>query len=508
MGKKDKKKMAEERIKFCAGAAKLHGIKEDKANEVFDTLEKFAGYGFNRSHSAAYAWLSYQTGFLKANYPVEFMAAVMSNEVSNTEKISVFVAECERLGIKIMPPDINRSGLKFEPDHVDAAGVEAAKAARKTALAQAAKSGDEEFPSIAPDPEPGSEVRFEDLPAGAKPNGTAAVANGANGTPPAAGDRIRLGAIRYGLAAIKNVGESAMESAMAERARGGAFKGMEDFCSRVDGKKISKKAIECLVKSGAFDEFGADRATMFAGIEGAMASAASAHRDRAAGQVSLFGDIGVATPPATKRTVSTVPPWSLTEKLAFEKELLGFYVTGHPLDEYRSALENPKYVPIAKLASQESKSIVTIAGQLASVERKFTKKDGKPFAIVVVEDFTGTIEVMIWNEAFTKVQKHLEAGAVVTLKGRLDQRDEGPRIAADEVTPLKKPAPAEKPLVLKLDRAKSTEADLLRIRDVLGRNPGTRRVELCFPDGRLILPSEFRIALSESAKEELAQWIR
>ncbi|MCX6982448.1 MAG: DNA polymerase III subunit alpha [Verrucomicrobia bacterium] len=508
MGKKDKKKMAEERIKFCAGAAKLHGIKEDKANEVFDTLEKFAGYGFNRSHSAAYAWLSYQTGFLKANYPVEFMAAVMSNEVSNTEKISVFVAECERLGIKIMPPDINRSGLKFEPDHVDAAGVEAAKAARKTALAQAAKSGDEEFPSIAPDPEPGSEVRFEDLAAGAKPNGTAQVANGTNGTPPAAGDRIRLGAIRYGLAAIKNVGESAMESAMAERARGGAFKGMEDFCSRVDGKKISKKAIECLVKSGAFDEFGADRATMFAGIEGAMASAASAHRDRAAGQVSLFGDIGVATPPATKRAVSTVPPWSLTEKLAFEKELLGFYVTGHPLDEYRSALENPKYVPIAKLASQESKSIVTIAGQLASVERKFTKKDGKPFAIVVVEDFTGTIEVMIWNEAFTKVQKHLEAGAVVTLKGRLDQRDEGPRIAADEVTPLKKPAPAEKPLVLKLDRAKSTEADLLRIRDVLGRNPGTRRVELCFPDGRLILPPEFRIALSESAKEELAQWIR
>ena len=508
MGKKDKKKMAEERIKFCAGAAKLHGIKEDKANEVFDTLEKFAGYGFNRSHSAAYAWLSYQTGFLKANYPVEFMAAVMSNEVSNTEKISVFVAECERLGIKIMPPDINRSGLKFEPDHVDAAGVEAAKAARKTALAQAAKSGDEEFPSIAPDPEPGSEVRFEDLPAGAKPNGTASVANGANGTPPAAGDRIRLGAIRYGLAAIKNVGESAMESAMAGRARAGAFKGMEDFCSRVDGKKISKKAIECLVKSGAFDEFGADRATMFAGIEGAMASAASAHRDRAAGQVSLFGDIGVATPPATKRTVSTVPPWSLTEKLAFEKELLGFYVTGHPLDEYRSALENPKYVPIAKLASQESKSIVTIAGQLASVERKFTKKDGKPFAIVVVEDFTGTIEVMIWNEAFTKVQKHLEAGAVVTLKGRLDQRDEGPRIAADEVIPLKKPAPAEKPLVLKLDRAKSTEADLLRIRDVLGRNPGTRRVELCFPDGRLILPPEFRIALSESAKEELAQWIR
>jgi DNA polymerase-3 subunit alpha len=509
MGKKDKKKMAEERVKFCEGAAKLHGIKEEKANEVFDTLEKFAGYGFNRSHSAAYAWLSYQTGFLKANYPVEFMAAVMSNEVSNTDKISIFVAECERLGIKILPPDINQSGLKFEPDHVDAAGVVAAQVARKTALALAAKAGNEDFPDIAPDVEPDAEVRFEDLPAGEKKNGAAEAANGAA---PAAAERIRLGAIRYGLAAIKNVGESAMEAAMSERARGGAFSGIEDFCARVDGKRISKKAIECLVKSGAFDEFGADRAAMFAGIEGAMAAAASAHRDRAAGQVSLFGDMAVADKPVTTRKVATVPPWSLTEKLGYEKELLGFYVTGHPLDEYRAALSSPKYVPIAKLASQESKSIVTIAGQLASVERRFTKKDGKPFAIVVLEDFTGTIEVMIWNEAFTKVQKHLEVGAVITLKGRLDQRDEGPRIAADEVTPLKKPGADEKPLVLRLDTAKATEDDLFKIRDTLIRNPGARRVEILISGGtspaRLVLPVEFRITLSDTAREELAQWMR
>ncbi len=502
MGKKDKKKMAEERIKFCKGAAELHGIKEEKANEIFDTLEKFAGYGFNRSHSAAYAWVSYQTAYLKANYPVEFMAAVMSNEVSNTDKISVFVAECERMGIQILPPDINKSGLKFEPDHVDNAGVEAAKAARKAAIAQARSAGDSEVEV----PRVDEDVRFEDLP-----DGSAKVAgngNGSNGHAPSPGGRIHLGAIRYGLAAIKNVGESAMESAIAERARGGKFRDLSDFCARVDSKRISRKAIECLVKAGAFDESGADRATMFAGIEGAMASAASAHRDRAAGQESLFGDIGTVAKPAAARSGPVVPPWSLTEKLAYEKELLGFYVTGHPLDEYRSALENPKYVPIAKLPSQEAKSTVTIAGQLASVERKFTKKDGKPFAIIILEDFTGSIEVMVWNEAFTRVQKHLEAGAVVSLKGRLDLREEGPRIAADEVTPLKKPEPAEKPLVLKLDRAKSTEADLLRIREVLGRNPGTRRVELRFPDGRLILPPEFRVALSDAAREELAQWLR
>ncbi|MEQ1852883.1 MAG: DNA polymerase III subunit alpha, partial [Chthoniobacteraceae bacterium] len=156
MGKKDKEKMAKEREKFIKGAADLHGIKAEKASEVFDTLEKFAGYGFNRSHSAAYAWLSYQTGYLKANYPVEFMAAVMSNEVSNTDKISVFVAECERMGIRILPPDINKSGLKFEPDHVDAEGVAAAKAARCAPAPQAGPNGNG-------DVEPDAGVRFEEL---------------------------------------------------------------------------------------------------------------------------------------------------------------------------------------------------------------------------------------------------------------------------------------------------------------------------------------------------------
>ena len=509
MGKKDKKKMAEERIKFCEGAAKLHGIKEEKANEVFDTLEKFAGYGFNRSHSAAYAWLSYQTAFLKANYPVEFMAAVMSNEVSNTDKISIFVAECERLGIRILPPDINKSGLKFEPDHVDTAGVEAAKAARKTALAQAGGAEDDGIPdSIEPD----ADIRFQDLPVAEAKLPKFDPANGHAPAVPAAPERVHLGAIRYGLAAIKNVGESAMESAMSERARGGAFAGIEAFCARVDAKKISKKAIECLVKSGAFDEFGADRATMFAGIEGAMASAASAHRDRAAGQVSLFGDMGTVAKSTPARNTSSVPPWSLTEKLGFEKELLGFYVTGHPLDEYRTALENPKFVPIARLSSQESKTTVTVAGQFVSVERRFTKKDGKPFAIVKVEDLTDQVEVMIWNEAFTRVQKFIELGAVVSITGRLDLRDEGPRIAADDVKPLKKPGADEKALVLKLDAENATEADLFAIRDTLARNPGVRRVELHFtrvaPSKPVILLADYRVTLNAAAREELAQWLR
>ena len=284
MGKKDKEKMAKEREKFVKGCKELNGIEEKKANEIFDLLEKFAGYGFNRSHSAAYAWVSYQTAYLKANYPVEFMAAVMSNEVANTDKISIFVAECERMGIPILRPDVNRSSLKFSPEKISA-----------------------------------SERNVSREPAnGASPVDEKAVIEG----------------IRFGLAAIKNVGELAVESAIEERSRGGAFASLEDFCARVDTRKVNKKTLESLVKCGAFDWTGVERAELFAHVDPALAAAASSNRDRASGQVSLFDAFETSAPPPA-RAASRVTPWTSAEKLAFEKELLGFYVTGHPLDEYR-----------------------------------------------------------------------------------------------------------------------------------------------------------------------------
>jgi DNA polymerase-3 subunit alpha len=500
MGKKDKEKMAKERVKFCDGAAKLHGIPEEKANEIFDTLEKFAGYGFNRSHSAAYAWVSYQTAYLKANYPVEFMAAVMSNEVANMDKISVFVGECERLGIQLLAPDVNRSGLKFEPEEVIAEGVAALKSQRRADRATEAGDGE------APEPE----VSFEDLPSG-KSNGKG---DAAPVLPPA--QKPRVGSIRYGLAAIKNVGEAAMVAAIAEREKHGAFKSLDDFCGRIDSRKISRKAIECLIKCGAFDFAKTERSRMFAEVESAMASAASAHRDKAAGQSSLFGDMAeVAKPVTARRGGPPVAPWPLSEKLAYEKELLGFYVTGHPLDEYRGELEKSKYTPIARLAEQENKTTVTIAGQLAVVEKKFTKKDGKPFAVVVLEDLTDQLEVMVWNDAYTKAQRHLEAGKVVAITGRLDIRDEGPRVTADKVEPLAKAAgkeTKEKPLILTLRREKATLQDLERIRDLIREHPGRRRVEfrLNAQDGtplRLIPADEFSIDATSEVQAQLAEWL-
>jgi DNA polymerase-3 subunit alpha len=486
MGKKDKEKMAKERVKFREGCAKLHGIKAEVADDVFDTLEKFAGYGFNRSHSAAYAWVSYQTGYLKANHPVEFMAAVMSNEVSNTDKISVFVGECARLGIDILPPDVNRAGLKFEPDEVNAEGVAALKTQRRRAETNDAGAAEEES------------VRFEDLSA-EKPVS-------------ASMEKPHLGAIRYGLAAIKNVGESAMVAAIEERGRGGAFTSLHDFCGRVDSRKINKKAVECLVKCGAFDFTGGERAQLFSEIDSAMAAAASAHRDKASGQVSMFDVFETAPPKPVNSSTPKATPWTHTEKLAFEKELLGFYVTGHPLDEFRSELAKPKYVPIIKLPEQEAKSTVTIGGALISVEKKFTKKDSKPFAVVVLEDLTDQIEIMIWSEAFTRSQSHLVLGNVVSITGRLDLREEGPRVSAEEVKPIKKP-PAERPVVLTFERAHTTAADLATVRDILRQSPGSRRVEFCFvgEDGRrlrLICGDEFRIALTPDAESKLATWLK
>jgi DNA polymerase-3 subunit alpha len=486
MGKKDKAKMAKERVKFVQGCKELNKIDEKKANDIFDLLEKFAGYGFNRSHSAAYAWISYQTAFLKANYPVEFMAAVMSNEVANTEKISVFVAECERLGITILPPDVNRSTLKFTPEEVNDQGIEELKTARRAAAPAQGPGGAETAIPAAEMPKPSA----ENIPS-----------------------RPRLGSIRFGLAAVKNVGDAAMQHAYREREENGPFKSLEDFCARIDTKRTSRKALESLVKCGAFDWTGDERSQLFAEIEGALASAASVHRDRASGQVSLFDTFDTASAPAPRSAAMQVPPWSLAEKLAFEKELLGFYVTGHPLDEYRPLLDCGKFVPIGRLNDEDDKSSVLIAGSLTTVEKKFTKREGKPFAVVTVEDLTGTVEVMIWAETFAKCASLLEPAAVVSICGRLDKREELPRIVASEMKALKRPDPVEKPIVLSFDCRKTTEADLVTVRDILGQSPGKRRVEFCFTgeDGRQLklFPSDdFRVAWSPDVASKLKPWLK
>jgi len=462
MGKKDKEKMAKERKNFIEGCARTNKISEKKANAIFDLLEKFAGYGFNKSHSAAYGVISYQTAYLKAHYPVEFMAGLLSNEINNTDKISVFVGECKRMGISILPPDVNKSGLKFTPE--------------SNACVSLAKDKD------------------------------------------ASEDARATMSIRYGLAAIKHVGESAMEAAIRERERGGDFISLQDFCGRLDSRIANRKMLESLIKAGAFDFLGRERAELFACIDEALSASAAALRDRVAGQVSLFDE---TTAPATSRK-RLITPWSEHEKLSYEKELLGFYVSGHPLDAYVDLFATKKYRSIASLGELDDRALFKIAGAIVEVERKFTRREGKPFAVVWVEDLTDMIEVVVWNEVYMKISDALVAGRVVEIKGTLDKRDDALRGTAQEIktlAPEKTNGANERSInalqesAVLLQFSSATTGDELReVREILASSPGRRPVRLLFDRAngnslRLDAGTEFRVNLTRDIEAKLSRWL-
>ena len=470
MGKKDKEKMAKERKHFIEGCARTNKIPEKKANAIFDLLEKFAGYGFNKSHSAAYGVISYQTAYLKAHYPVEFMAGLLSNEVNNTEKISLFVGECKRMGIAILPPDINKSGLKFVPEAV--AGI-----------------GD----------------------AGAPTRGlqTGVTTPGYNRS---------YNAIRYGLAAIKHVGESAMEAAIRERERGGDFTSLEDFCSRLDSRVANRKMLESLVKAGAFDFLAHERAVLFACIDEALSASASAYRDRAAGQVSLFDE---TTAPTTSRKKQIIP-WSEHEKLSYEKELLGFYVSGHPLDSYVDLFAAKNYRSISSLGELDDRAVFKIAGAIVDVEKKFTRREGKPFAVVWVEDLTDILEVVLWNDVYLKISDALAAGRVVEIRGTLDKRDDALRATAQEIkmfAPRKSNGVTEESANMSQEAAvllqfspAATSNELREVREILATSPGRHPVQLLFDRAngnslRLDAGAEFRVNLTRDLEAKLSRWL-
>jgi DNA polymerase-3 subunit alpha len=463
MGKKDKEKMAKERENFIEGCARTNKIPEKKANAIFDLLEKFAGYGFNKSHSAAYGLISYHTAYLKAHYPVEFMAGLLSNEINNTEKISVFVGECKRMGISIVPPDINKSGLKF-------------------------------IPAMWERPQRPDNCHTKAAPA--------------------------LNAIRYGLAAIKHVGESAMDAAIREREQRGDFRSLEDFCSRLDSRVANRKMLESLIKAGAFDFLGRDRAELFACIDQSLSASAATQRDRVAGQVSLFDE---ADAPITSRK-RPITPWSEHEKLSYEKELLGFYVSGHPLDAYVDVFAAKNYRSIASLRNLEDRASFKIAGGLMQIDKKFTRREGKPFAVVWVEDLTGTLEVVLWNEIYMKVADALAPGRVVEIRGTLDKRDEAVRAIAENMTTLAREqgngtvanerwtSASQQPAVLLQFSPAATSNELREVREILTSSPGRRPVQLLFDRAsgnslRLDAGSDFCVDLTSDIESKLSRWL-
>src|SRR5438132_1396758 len=460
MGKKDKKTMAKERTNFIEGCARTNKIPEKKANAIFDLLEKFAGYGFNKSHSAAYGVISYHTAYLKAHYPVEFMAGLLSNEINNTDKISVFVGECKRMGISISPPDINKSGLKFTPESQDGKM-----------------------------------------------------------------------AIRYGLAAIKNVGEAAMEMSIQERERAGEYTSLEDFCGRIGTRIANRKMLESLIKAGAFDFVGRDRADLLACIDESLSCAAAALRDRTVGQVSLFDE---ETHAATTRK-RIVTPWSDHEKPSYEKELLGFYVSGHPLDAYADVFASKNYQPISSLGDLDDRSQFRIGGAIVQVEKKFTRREGKPFAVVWVEDRTGTLEVVVWNDVYVVVSEILVPGRVVEVRGTIDTRGDSLRATAQKIRvpsankangasngnaglseatarPERSTSAESEPAVLLQFSPATTKEELREVRELLASSPGRRRVQLLFdrPSGELLrvdAGADLCVELTRDLEQKLVRWL-
>ncbi|HEX8076802.1 MAG TPA: OB-fold nucleic acid binding domain-containing protein [Chthoniobacterales bacterium] len=335
-----------------------------------------------------------------------------------------------------------------------------------------------------------------------------------------------MGAIRYGLAAIKNVGEGAMEIAIKERQAGGEFASLEDFCRRLDSRVANRKILENLIKCGAFDFLGRERAELFACIEDSMAAAASSQRDRASGQVSLFDDM---PPPASKPTFGRVIPWTEHERMSYEKELLGFYVTGHPLDAYAQVLADGKYQTITSLNELPDRASFKIAGAIVQVDKKFTKKEGKPFAVVFLGDLTATLEVVLWNEVYTTVAEALVLGRVIAVQGTLDRRDDALRAVAQRARALTTKSVATQtptesngnghanghgngsdvPLVLSFSPT-ATSDELRQVQTILAGSPGNQpvRLLLCRADGGVVrMDADLRVAMTAELREKLARWL-
>jgi DNA polymerase-3 subunit alpha len=361
MGKKKPEEMAKQRAIFVKGALEKNNIADKKANELFDVLDKFAGYGFNKAHAACYGVITCQTAWLKAKHPVEFMAALLSNELDNTDKISLFVAEAKRMGIQVLGPSVNQSGSVF---------------------------------TVAPN------------------------------------------TIRFGLSAIKNVGQAAVELIIAARDKEGPFRDLHDLCARVESRGMNKKLVESLVKSGACDDFGPNRAELLTQIDGALAQASAKERDRKAGQDSFLDVLGASEPAAKKskaHSANSVPDFPLRERVGLEKELLGFYLTGHPLDDYAEDVKALATHTIAALKEIPDDIDTRICGLVSKIEIRVSQKDKRPWARVTLEDLTGSIEVLIFSDAYAALPRSLAANEVVVISGGLTHRDDQAAIRANQV---------------------------------------------------------------------------
>ncbi len=434
MGKKKPEVMAKFKGKFIDGSVK-NGVPKDVAIKIFELMEFFAGYGFNKSHSAAYAVITYQTAYLKTNYPTQYMVAQLNCEMQNNEKVVGYMAECRRMGIDVLPPCVNESMSGF------------------TMIAE--------------------------------------------------------NRARFGLGAIKNVGDKAITSIIKERKKSGGYKSLADFCGKVDLRVANKQVIESLIKSGSMDSLPGHRAQLIAGVESALQIANLQSADRNNRQMSLFGDEDdefQMMPEA--ETLPVVEEWTETEMLNAEKDSVGFYVSSHPLAKYEDVLKLYTKMSTASLAELPEGDDVFLGGIVTELKTSVTKK-GDPMAYVTIEDFEGLAMCVVFKTQLAKYKEHFEVNQVIFVKGQIGFKGSGPSIRIKEVIPAEE---AHKKLcgnvTLMLDESHIKEPNLLELRGKLSGNKGKCPVSLQMPttDNRRVridVGNRFYVTVSDKFRDDM-----
>ncbi|EJL6889899.1 DNA polymerase III subunit alpha [Vibrio cholerae] len=436
MGKKKPEEMAKQRAVFQEGAEK-NGVDGELAMKIFDLVEKFAGYGFNKSHSAAYALVSYQTLWLKTHYPAEFMAAVMTADMDNTEKVVGLVDECKNMGLTVLPPDINSGLYRFNVDD--------------------------------------------------------------------------NGAIVYGIGAIKGVGEGPIEAILEARNKGGYFKDLFDFCARIDLKKVNKRVIEKLILAGALDRLGPHRAAMMASVDDAVRAASQHHQAEAFGQADMFGVLTDA-PEEVEQKYTQVPEWPEKVRLEGERETLGLYLTGHPVDEYLKELTKYTSCRLNEAAPTRRDQSLTVAG-LVIAARVMTTKRGTRIGLMTLDDRSGRMEVMLYSEALDLYAEWLEKDKILVVSGQVsfDDFNGGLKMSAREVMDLGSAREKfARGLSISILQSQIDQQFFERFSHILEpHRAGTVPVNVYYqrPDARarLTLGTEWRVTPSDTLLDELKQ---
>ncbi len=394
MGKKKADLLAEQEEKFLNGCL-TNGINREQGEKIFTFIEPFAGYGFNRSHAASYALIGYQTAYLKAHFPVQFMAALLTQDMGNQDKTIKNIAECREMGIKILPPDLNESQADF-----------------------------------------------------------AVVGNG----------------IRFGLAAVKNVGIKAVESIIEVRDKGGPFRDLLDFCERIDGSKVNRRVLEGLIQCGSFDYTGSYRSRLFASLDNLIRFCGASHNPN---QLNMFRSFGGDDSGIRELFESgDVEEWNEREKLRKEKEALGFYITGHPLDEYNAELKHIATCTIQDLSSKKDKSSVKLAGVVEKIQMKRTKK-GERMAVLTLEDQTGSTQAVLFPDTFNTYSPLLKSDEPLLITGTAEVDDNASKIIAKEICTLESiRRHSIKAIELDLSKETISKNMLEEIKDIFYKYPG------------------------------------